>query len=146
MSLWPPRREDQAKLDASLGRKSKRAVRPPDEKRRLGERTSRLRVSMCQIAWASRRAMSTWATLAPRCLPSRRLVALVALGVGGVAQRVHRRLEQRPAQVGGPVLGERAAAIRLARLDRPAGKGRCSRSSFCGGWRSARSRRSRRRS
>ena len=33
-----------------------------------------LRESMCQIAWASRRAMSTWATLAPRCLPSRRLV------------------------------------------------------------------------
>jgi hypothetical protein len=27
-------------------------------------------VSMCQIAWASRRARSTWATLGPRCLPS----------------------------------------------------------------------------
>ena len=39
----------------------------------LGANSS-LRVSMCQIAWASRRAMSTWATLAPRCLPSRRLV------------------------------------------------------------------------
>jgi hypothetical protein len=33
-----------------------------------------LRVSMCQIAWASRRAMSTWATFAPRCLPSLFLV------------------------------------------------------------------------
>ena len=33
-----------------------------------------LRESMCQIAWLSRRAMSTWATLAPRCLPSRRLL------------------------------------------------------------------------
>ncbi len=33
-----------------------------------------LRVSMCQIASASLRAMSTWATLAPRCLPSRRLL------------------------------------------------------------------------
>jgi hypothetical protein len=32
------------------------------------------RVSMCQIAWASRRAMSTWAILAPRCLPSLRLL------------------------------------------------------------------------
>jgi hypothetical protein len=32
---------------------------------------SSFRVSMCQIAWASRRAMSIWATLAPRCLPSR---------------------------------------------------------------------------
>src|SRR6266508_5973923 len=30
-----------------------------------------LRVSMCQIASASRRARSTWATLAPRCLPTR---------------------------------------------------------------------------
>ncbi len=30
-----------------------------------------LRVSMCQIASASRRARSTWATLGPRCLPSR---------------------------------------------------------------------------
>jgi hypothetical protein len=28
-------------------------------------------VSMCQIASASRRARSTWATLGPRCLPSR---------------------------------------------------------------------------
>ena len=33
-----------------------------------------LRVSMCQIASARRRAMSTWATLAPRCLPSRALL------------------------------------------------------------------------
>jgi hypothetical protein len=32
------------------------------------------RVSMCQIASASRRARSTWATLAPRCLPTRALV------------------------------------------------------------------------
>src|ERR687896_2181766 len=29
------------------------------------------RVSMCQIASARRRARSTWATLAPRCLPMR---------------------------------------------------------------------------
>jgi hypothetical protein len=35
---------------------------------------SSFRVSMCQIAWARRRAMSIWATLAPRCLPSRRLL------------------------------------------------------------------------
>src|SRR5262249_41056893 len=33
-----------------------------------------LRVSMCQIASASRRARSTWATLAPRCLPMRAFV------------------------------------------------------------------------
>ena len=33
-----------------------------------------LRVSMCQIASEIWRAMSTWATFAPRCLPSRRLL------------------------------------------------------------------------
>jgi hypothetical protein len=32
------------------------------------------RVSMSQIASASRRARSTWATLAPRCLPIRAFV------------------------------------------------------------------------
>src|SRR5438034_10287168 len=32
------------------------------------------RVSMCQIASASLRARSIWATLAPRCLPRRALV------------------------------------------------------------------------
>src|SRR5262249_5572102 len=32
------------------------------------------RLSMCQIASASRRARSIWATLAPRCLPIRVLV------------------------------------------------------------------------
>src|SRR5918994_1471680 len=43
MSLWPPRREDQAELDASLaGASPKRAAMPPDEERRLGERTSHL--------------------------------------------------------------------------------------------------------
>jgi hypothetical protein len=42
------------------------------------------------------------------------LVALLALRVGGVAERVHRRLEQRPAQVGGSVLGQRAAAVLVA--------------------------------
>src|SRR6266496_4612310 len=32
------------------------------------------RLSMCQIASVSRRARSTWATLAPRCLPIRAVV------------------------------------------------------------------------
>src|SRR5438093_9701695 len=32
------------------------------------------RLSMCQIASASRRARSIWATLAPRCLPMRAFV------------------------------------------------------------------------
>src|SRR5213595_143985 len=39
----------------------------------LGAKGS-LRLSMCQIASASRRARSTWATLAPRCLPIRAFV------------------------------------------------------------------------
>src|SRR3989442_507724 len=33
-----------------------------------------LRVSMCQIASASLRARAAWATLAPRCLPTRAFV------------------------------------------------------------------------
>src|SRR6266508_2688876 len=33
-----------------------------------------LRLSMCQIASARRRARSIWATLAPRCLPMRAFV------------------------------------------------------------------------
>src|ERR671918_1357102 len=42
--------------------------------------------------------------LRPALLAEPLLVALVALGVGGVAKRVHGRLEQGPAQVAGPVL------------------------------------------
>src|SRR4029077_14036948 len=44
------------------------------------------------------------------------LVSLVARRVGGVIPRVHRRLEQRPAQIGRPVLGHRAAAVLLPGL------------------------------
>jgi hypothetical protein len=44
------------------------------------------------------------------------LVSLVAVGVGGVLEGMHRRLEHRPAQITGPVLGRGAAAILLARL------------------------------
>ena len=75
-----------------------------------------LLVSMCQIASVSFLAMSIWATLAPRWLPEALLVALVALGVGGVAEGVHRGLEHRPAQVLGALLGQRAAAVLLAGL------------------------------
>jgi hypothetical protein len=45
------------------------------------------------------------------------LGALVALGLGRMPERVDRRLEQRPAQVFRPVLGERAAAVAVAGLD-----------------------------
>jgi hypothetical protein len=58
---------------------------------------------MCQIAWAGRRAMSIWDLGA--ALPAQSaLGALAALRVGGVLERVHRRLQQGPAQVGGAVL------------------------------------------
>src|SRR5208283_6163544 len=50
------------------------------------------------------------------------LVALVALAVERVPQRVHRRLEHRPAQVLRSVLGERAAAVFLAGLVHPGAK------------------------
>src|SRR6266496_5271794 len=49
--------------------------------------------------------------LGPALLAEPALVSLVALGVGGVAQGVHRRLEQRPAQVARALLGERAAPV-----------------------------------
>src|SRR5215216_4646530 len=49
--------------------------------------------------------------LGPALRAEAALVALVALRVGGVLERVHGRLEQRPAQVGGTVLGQRTAAI-----------------------------------
>src|SRR4029453_8305592 len=47
------------------------------------------------------------------------LVALVALAVDRVAQRVHGRFEHRPAQVLGALLGQRAAAIAVTGLIDP---------------------------
>ena len=44
------------------------------------------------------------------------LDSLVALGVGGVLERVHRRLQQRPTQVGRAVLGQWATTILLSGL------------------------------
>ena len=74
MSLWPPRREDQATLDvrsrAQVPKGAQAARRTAAPRAAKG----RLRVSTCQIAWARRRAMSIWTTFAPRCFPSRRSV------------------------------------------------------------------------
>jgi hypothetical protein len=111
MSLWPPRREDQAKLDRSLvgacpkgrsGRQTKSGAsgsellvsseHVPD---RVGEPPGDVDLGDLRAALLSE--------------PS--LVSLVALSSGGVFERVHRRLEQGPAQVGGPVLGQRAATV-----------------------------------
>src|SRR5215203_2428523 len=115
MSLWPPQREDQAKLDRSLadaspkgrsGRQTKSGAsgseplvaseHVPD---RLGEPAGDLDLG----------------DLGAALLAQSPLVPLVALGVGRVLERVHRRLEQGPAQVGRSVLGERAAAVGVAR-------------------------------
>ena len=54
-------------------RKSKRAVYAARRRAAPRGANDSFRVSMCQIATVSLRAMSIWATLAPRCLPSRRL-------------------------------------------------------------------------
>ena len=81
---------------------------------RLGEQLL-VAGSMCQIACASRQAaIDLGHRLGAALLAEPLLGALVALGVGGVAKRVHGRLEQRPAQVGRPVLGQRPAAVAIA--------------------------------
>src|ERR671936_240237 len=54
--------------------------------------------------------------LCPPLLAEPVLVAPIALRVGGVLQRVHRRLEHRPPEVGRTVLGQRAAAILVSGL------------------------------
>src|SRR4029450_3807774 len=111
MSLWPPRREDQAKSDASLsgaspkgrsGRQTKSGAswseglvareHVPD---RVGEPAGDLDLG----------------DLGAALLPQAALGALVALGVGRVLEGVHGRLEQRPAQVGRPMLAQGPAAI-----------------------------------
>ncbi len=61
-------------IGCSLGRKSEKGGQAAGRKAAPRGANFSLRESMCQIALASLRARSTWATLAPRCLPSRRLV------------------------------------------------------------------------
>ena len=120
MSLWPPRREDQAKSDV----RSRAQV----QKGRSGRQTK------SGASWSeglvSRKHVPDrvgepagdvdLGDLRAALLAEPALRSLVALGVGGVAERVHRRLEQGPAQVGRPVLGERAAA-RTAHSPAPLG-------------------------
>jgi hypothetical protein len=86
------------------------AVRHPG---RLPEQGVGLRVSIHQIASVSLRAIVTAASGGP-------LVGMPAahargqLGVGRLADGVVGGLDQRPPQVAGPVLGERAAVLGLA--------------------------------
>ena len=119
MSLWPPRREDQAKSERSLwahvqkgrsGRQTKSGAsgsellvagkHVPD---RMGEPAGDVDLGDLRAA----------------LLAEPLLGALVALSVGGMAKRVHGRLEQRPAQVGRPVLAQRTAAVPVSGLVDP---------------------------
>ena len=61
-------------IGCSLGRKSEKGGQAARRKAAPRGANFSLRESMCQIAWESLRAISTWASLAPRCFPSRRLV------------------------------------------------------------------------
>src|SRR5688572_21639537 len=100
MSLWPPRREDQAKLDRSLadaipkGRSGRQTKRGASGSELLVAR-KHVPDRVCQPA-----GDVDLGDLRPALLAQALLVALVALGAGGVLERMHRRLDQRPAQVG----------------------------------------------
>jgi hypothetical protein len=61
-------------------------------------------------------AVSIWGDLGSALFAQPAPVALVAVAVGRVAERVHGGFEHRPAQVVGALLGQRAAAVLLARL------------------------------
>src|SRR5918996_5074987 len=104
MSLWPPRREDQAKLDASLAGACPKGRSGRQTK--SGASGSELLVAGEHVPDRVSEAAGDvdLGDLGAALLAESALVALVALSVGGVVQRVHRRLEQGPAQVGGAVL------------------------------------------
>ena len=104
MSLWPPRREDQAESDVSLS-----GAIP---KGRSGRQT-KSGASWSELLVASEHVPDRvgepagdvdLGDLGAALLPQPALGALVALGVGRVLERVHGRFDQGPAQVGGPVL------------------------------------------
>ncbi len=74
-------------------------------------------MSIHQLASASLRAIVIAATLPPRVAAEPCALAFGERSVGRVAaDRVVRRFDQRPAQIGRAVLGERAAAVDVARL------------------------------
>ena len=114
MSLWPPRREDQAKLERSLGAHVQKGRSGRQTK--SGASGSELLTSRKHVPDRVGEAASDvdLGDLGAALGAEPALVALVALRVGGVLERVHRRLEQRPAQVSRPMLGQRSAAILLA--------------------------------
>ena len=83
----------------------------PEIRRRLPGRRVGLVVSMCQIASANRRARSTWATLGAALAAQPGFGAPVTLTVDRMTAGVGGRLDQRPAQILGPVLGQRAPVV-----------------------------------
>src|SRR5215204_7239673 len=104
MSLWPPRREDQAKLDRSLAGAS--------PKGRSGRQT-KSGASGSELLFAGKHVPDRvgepagdldLGDLGAALLAEPALGPLVALRVGRVLERLHGRLDQRPAQVGGSVL------------------------------------------
>jgi hypothetical protein len=116
MSLWPARRGGSGEIGCSLagaspkGRSSRQTKRGASGSERLvaGKHVpDRVREPAGDVDLGDPR---------PALLAEPLLVALVALGVGGVAERMRRRLDQRPAQVAGPVLAQRAAAVGVAGL------------------------------
>ena len=111
MSLWPPRREDQAKLDASLSGASPKGR--SGRQTNSGASGSELLVSSEHVPdrMGEPPGDVDLGDLCAALLSEPSLVALVALPVGGVLERVHRRLEQGPAQLGRPVFGQRAATV-----------------------------------
>ena len=102
-------REDKADGGSLRWRISLRAVRRPGGRWRLWERSVAPRLSMCQMASARRRARSTCATLAPRCLPIRAFVLLVAVAVDGMGAGVRGCFDERPAEIARALLAEWAA-------------------------------------
>src|SRR4051812_2895176 len=81
LSLSPPRARTRPHGGGSGaqfekdGQAARRKAAPPGAAALKGS----LLVSLCQIAWVKRLATSIWASLAPRCLPSRRFVSCSAL-------------------------------------------------------------------
>src|SRR5215207_5048204 len=104
MSLSPPRREDQAEWVLSLvgaspkGRSGRQA--------KGGASGSELLVASEHVPDRHRQPSGDvdLGDLGPALLSQPALGALVALRVGRVAERMHGRLEQGPAQVAGPLL------------------------------------------
>src|SRR5438067_11183382 len=120
ISLSPPRREDQATLEAGLGGAIPNG--PSGGQTRRGASRGR---SRCEGLIVGEHVPDRLGELSgdvdlgdlgTALAPEAFLVALVALAIGGVSECVHRGLEHRPAQVLRALLGQWTAAVLLAGL------------------------------